>query len=172
MSEGRPIESCWDGEAFRPVSPYMARVADRQFARGEVLHLIDQGERSSRSHQHFFASVHEAWANLPPLMAERFPSSDHLRRYALIKAGFCNSHSLPCGSPAAARRAASFVRPLDEFSLVTVEGSVLHVFTAKSQSYKAMGKADFQRSKDEVLRVIAEMIGVAKQELSDAGKAA
>lgn len=173
MTNGVPIESTWDGEAFRPINPFWQRRADKQFARGEVLYLVDQGERSTRSHSHFFAAVEDAWANLPPLMAERFPSPHHLRRYALIKAGFCDSQTMPCGSKAEAQRMASFIKPLDEFSLVTVDGSLVHVFRAHSQSYRAMGKEAFQRSKDEVLRVIAEMIGVAKQKLTDsAGKAA
>lgn len=173
MTSGAPIEAVWDGEAFRPVSPYWARRADKQFARGEILRLTDNPERSTATHQHFFAMVTETWRNLPPLMAERFPSPDHLRKWALIKAGYCNTHSMPCSSAAEARRLAAFIRPMDEFSVVTVEKSMVTMFTAQSQSYRSMDKKTFAESKEKVLDILAAEIGVAKQELSDnAGRAA
>lgn len=173
MNTGAPIECCWDGEVFRPISPYWQRRADREFARGEILRLTHNAERSMNSHRHYFAAVTEAWRNLPPLMSGRFPTPEHLRRYALIKAGFFNSQSMPCASPAAARKLASFIRPIDEFSIVTTEGATVTVYTAKSQSYQHMDKKTFAESKDKVLDVIAAEIGVARNELTDnAGAAA
>ena len=56
-------------------------------------------------------------------------------------------------------RVAAFVRPLDDFAVVETDGLVVTVYTAKSQSMRAMGKKTFQESKDAVLRVIAELIG-------------
>ncbi|WP_216073446.1 hypothetical protein, partial [Acinetobacter baumannii] len=72
------------------------------------------------SHNHEFAWLHEAWHSLPERYAEQFPSSEHLRKYALIQAGYSNSHSLVCGSKAEALRLAAFIRPMDEFAVVTV----------------------------------------------------
>lgn len=168
MSGGAPIESIWDGEVFRPVSPYWARRADKQFARGEVLRLIDNPERSTNSHNHLFAAVEEAFKNLPPLMAERFSSPEALRKYALVKSGHCYSESVTCPSHADALRVAAFVRGDDEFAVITVKKNVVTRFRPKSQSRRAMSKEEFQKSKDDVLRVVSEMLGVAKQELSDA----
>lgn len=173
MSIEAPIEAIWTGEAFQPTSAYWARRADKQFARGEILRIVHEPERSHSTHAHYFASITEAWRNLPPLMAERFPSPDHLRKWALIKAGYCNTHSMPCSSPTEARRLAAFIRPMDEFSVVSVEKSMVTMFTAMSQSYKAMDKKTFAESKEKVLDIVAAEIGVAKQELSDnAGQAA
>lgn len=172
MTDRAPIEAIWDGEAFKPVSAYWARRADRQYARGEVLRMIDQPERSSASHNHFFAAVENAFQSLPPLMAERFPSSEHLRKYALVKSGHCYSESITCPSHADAMRVAAFARGGDEFSLVTVSKNVVTRFTPKSQSYRSMDKAEFAKSKEDVLRVIAEMLDVSKSELSNAGEAA
>lgn len=173
MSSGAPVEMVWDGDVLRPVSPYWARRADKEFVRGEVLRITNTPERSYKSHARFFAVLNEAWKNMPPLMADRFPSPDHLRRFALIKAGYFNSQSMPCGSPAAARRMAAFVRPLDEFAIVTVDGSVVSVFTAKSMSHAEMDKATFRDASDKVLDVVAALISVSRQELSDnTGKAA
>jgi hypothetical protein len=173
MSSSAPIECAWDGEVLRPVSPYWGRRADKQWAKGEVLRIVDQPERSHGSHAHFFAMVQETWRNLPPLLAERFHSPDHLRRYALIRAGFCDAQVIACGSKAVAAQVAAAARKLDEFSLAEVKGSVVHIFTPHSQSYQAMDRARFKESKERVLDVLAEMIGVARQELSDnAGRAA
>ena len=43
-------------------------------------------------------------------------------------------------------------------------------FTAKSQSSAAMGKTQFQASKEAVLDVLAEMIGVEPAALARAGQ--
>ncbi|HEX7767095.1 MAG TPA: hypothetical protein VF443_10300 [Nitrospira sp.] len=172
MTQDTPIECVWTGEVFQPTSLYQVRRADKQFAKGEILRIVHEPERSHNSHAHYFATVNEAWRNLPPLMAERFPSPDHLRKWALIKAGYCNTHSMPCSSATEARRLAAFIRPMDEFSVVTVERSMVTMYTSQSQSYRSMDKKTFQESKDKVLEVLAVEIGVAKQELSDAGKAA
>lgn len=164
-----PLDFVWDNDAqvLRPYSPYWARRAAAVFGPGEVLRIVNQQERSINSHRFYFAAVREAWKNLPPLMADRFPSEKHLRKYALIKAGYHLSRSLPCGSPSAARKTMAFVRPLDEFAIVTVEGSTVWVFTAQSQSYGAMDKKTFRESAEKVLDVIAAEIGVAKQELTE-----
>lgn len=171
MTTDVAIEFCWTGEVMQPITGWWTRRAARQFTVGEVYTLANQPERSLRSHNHYFASVAEAWKNLPDQMAERFPTPDHLRRYALIKAGYCNSQSMPCPSEAAALRFAAFIRPIDEFALVTVDNCVVNLFSAKSQSIKAMGRQDFQKSKDKTLDIIADMIGVTKKELESSHKA-
>lgn len=172
MSEAQPpVECFWDGDVFRPVNDWWKKRAARQYTAGEVYHLADEPERSTRSHNHYHASVAEAWKNLPEHWAERFRSPDALRKYALIKSGHCDSTSMPCPSQASAERFAKFVSPMDEFALVTVKDSVVTVYRAKSQSFRAMGKADFQRSKDDVLAIIADMIGVTAKELAAQHKA-
>lgn len=161
-----PIDMVWERGVMRPISPFWARRAERQWTVGEVYAITDNPERSSKAHAFYFASVGNAWKSLPDHMAERFPSADHLRRYALIKSGFCDTQSMPCGTHAAAMRFAAFVRPIDEFALVTVTGSVMNVFRAKSQSMRAMGRDEFNRSKDTVLAVLADMIEVSPKVLA------
>lgn len=165
---GQPIMFTWDGEAMAPASQFWSRRADKQFVIGERYELIEADKpRSSNSHRHYFAAVKEAWANLPELMAERFPTPDHLRKYALIKAGFHNSNSIVAASAAEALRLAAFIKPMDDFALVTTAGAVVTVYTAKSQSYR-MGKEEFQRSKEAVLGILADMIGVTPKTLAKA----
>ncbi|WP_298800060.1 hypothetical protein [uncultured Devosia sp.] len=173
MSDGRPIEAVWTGEVFKPVDSYWQRRADKQFARGEILRLVHMAETSHASYGHYFATLKEAWQNMPTLLSERFPSVDHLRAYALIKTGWHNSHTIPCGSPSAARKMVAYIRPIDEFAVVTAHGSVVHVFTAKSQSRQHMNIKDFRESKNAVLEFVANLIRVTKEELTaNTGRAA
>jgi hypothetical protein len=144
---------------MRPL-PAFAKLASERFNVGEVVKLEPAEARSSPSHRHYFACIREAWVNLPEGFAERFPTPEHLRKYALIKAGYRNERSIVCTSTAEARRIAAFIHVSDDYAIITVEGRLVVHLTAKSQSSAAMSKAEFQASKDPVLRVLAEMIGV------------
>lgn len=164
-----PLIFTWDGEAMVPKVP---RLADKFFVVHETYRLAVQEERSAVSHNHFFASLEEAWLNLPEDMAEHFPSADHLRKYALIKAGFCDERSIVCASKAEAQRVAAFIKPMDTYAVVLVREATVQVFTAKSQSHKAMGKAVFQDSKQKVLDIVSAMVGVKADELKQNAEAA
>jgi hypothetical protein len=166
---GGPLPYVWDGAGFRPL-PAFAKAAAASFAVGEVVALAPAELRSSPSHRHFFACVREAWVNLPEEHASRFASDEHLRKYCLIKAGFRDERSIVCASRAEARRIAAFIRPIDDYAVVTVDGPVILQFTAMSQSAAAMSKAEFQASKDAVLGILAEMIGVEPTALSRAAE--
>ena len=163
----------WDGECFKPLSPQWARQADRHFAVGQTYRMEVREERSPQSHNHYFASISEAWENLPPALGERFATADHLRKYALIRAGYRDERSIVCGSKAEAQRVAAFIKPLDDYAVVVARDAVVVVFTAKSQSMRAMGKKAFAESKQKVLDVVAQMIGTSAGDLGkNAGQAA
>lgn len=166
-----PIIYTWDGERMEPLRRF-ANVCDRQFTIGETYCLIQHEHRSQASHNQFFAIVHRAWENLPEHLAERFPTAEHLRKYALIKAGYRDERTIVAASKAEAQRLAAFVRPMDEYAVVTVSEAVVSVYTAQSQSMKSMGKQRFQASKDAVLAVLAEMIGVSPETLIGVSHAA
>lgn len=86
---------------------------------------------------------------------------EHLRKYALIRTGHRDERTIVCASKAEARRVAAFVKPLDEFALVLVNEASVSVYTAKSQSLRAMGKTAFQQSKDDVLGFLAQITNPA-----------
>lgn len=163
-----PLYCRWTGEAFEPATSLWAKRADQEYVVGEVYHMAPIEERSASSHRHYFAALHDAWANLPEDIADRFMTVDHLRRYALIRTGYRDERSIVASSAAEARRIAAFIKPMDEFAVVSVHESAVLVWTAKSQSMRAMGKAMFQRSKDDVLSFVAEIIGVAPEKLGSA----
>lgn len=157
-----PLNFNWDGDFMIPLSP--AR-ADRQYVVGEVYRLAPHEERSHRSHAHYFASVTEVWRNLPEHMTDRFPTADHLRKWALIRTGHCNSESIVLPTKKAAQEVAAFTRRREEFAVVTVVDFTVTVYTAMSQSYRAMGKKRFQQSKDDVLDLLSTVIGVETAQL-------
>lgn len=150
-----------------------SRLCDRQFVVHETYRLVVEDERSEASHRHEFAWLREAWLQLPEKYAELCPSSEHLRKRALIGAGFYNETIIDAGSNAAALRVASTLKARDEFALVIVRGPLVVIRDAKSQSRRAMKRAEFQDSKQKIMEIVAGMIGVSPEELAkNAGKAA
>jgi hypothetical protein len=166
-AEIKPLKMMWDGACLWPVKA-AAKLASEQYAIGETYFMDIVRARSKVTHDHFFATVEEAWQNSSDEAQERFPTSDHLRKYALIKAGYCDVDSLVCSSRAEALRVATFMRRYDEYALIVVSQAVVSRYTAKSQSFKAMGGKVFQESKAAVLAVLAELLEVTPRELMGA----
>jgi hypothetical protein len=167
-----PLVYKWQGDAMIPL-PRFAKLADKQFVVGQDYRLDEVQERSQASHNQFFAAIADAWDSLPEEWAARLPSPEHLRKFALVRAGYADERSIVASSRAEALRIAAFIKPMDEYAVVTVKGAVVRVYTAQSQSMKAMGKADFQASRNAVLEVCAAMLGVKPDELVRwAGRAA
>lgn len=158
-----PMIFDWDGEAMIPRYP---RRADQLFVVGQHYSLIEQEERSTATHNHEFAWLKEAWMNLPEALADLYPTQEHLRKRALIEAGFYDETIIDAGTNAAALRVASAIRAREEFSLVIVRGPAVVIRVAKSQSRRSMKKQEFQASKTAIMEVIANMIGTTAANLS------
>lgn len=156
----------WDGEHLSPVGKTWASRADKTLVVGERYYVDVQLERSQASHNFYFAAVHDAWSNLRDDAAMQFPTAEHLRKYALVKAGFRDERSIVAATRAEALRIAAFIKPMDDFAIVTVFGAVVVVHAAKSQSARAMGKDEFERSKTAVLDIVAGLIGTDAGTLS------
>lgn len=165
MSTPPPMAFRWTGAEMVPLHP---RLAERRFERGEIYTLVQHEERSTATHNHEFAFIAEAWNTLPDDLAELYPSPEHLRKRALIQAGYFDEMGVDAGTNAAALRVASAFRAMDDFAFVVVRGPLVVRRTAKSQSRRAMSKAEFQASKTAVLDIIADMLGVAPGELETA----
>lgn len=167
-----PLNCQWTGEAFAPIGRYAAE-ATRQCVIGQVYRIAEWADRSDATHKHEFAWLREAWANLPEQYAELYPSPEHLRKRALIQAGFYNEQIVDAGTNAAAVRVAAAFRAYDDFCMAVVRGPIVAVRTAKSQSRRNMRAAEFQKSKTAIMEVVAEMIGVPPADLEkNAGEAA
>lgn len=159
----------WDGDSLIPLNK---QVADRQFVVHERYRLVPQEDRSEASHRAYFAAINEVHNNLSDELTARFATPDHLRRHALIIAGYRDERSITCASHAEALRVAAFVQQHDDFAMVIVHEATVISYTAKSQSYRAMGKKDFQESKAKVLDYLAQMIGVSTKTLEQNAAAA
>lgn len=167
MTPDRPQGFTWNGEAMVPRSP---RLADKAYTIGENYLLVTHEDRSTATHNHEFAWLKEAWLNLPENLSDQFPTPEHLRKRALIDAGFYDETVVDSGSKSAAVRVAAAFRQIDDFSLVFVRGVFVIRRTAKSQSRRSMNKQEFQASKTAIIEVVSNMIGVKPGEL--AGQAA
>jgi hypothetical protein len=164
-----PLHAIWTGAAFEPTRRYLKDCA--ALSAGELYKIEVFEERSEISHRHEFAWLRTAWRNLPENIADRFASPEHLRKRALIDAGFYNEMAIDAGTNAAAIRVAAGFRSHDEFIAAVVRGPIVLIRTAKSQSYRAMGADDFQKSKTAILGIISALIGVKPEELErEAGK--
>ena len=155
-----PLQYLGEGQFQAPKG--FAKRCDDALVIGDVQRWEIAHERNAASHAHYFAVVAEAWENLPEDMAADFPSPDHLRKWALIRSGFCNISKVIAGEDP---------KPmlLDSYAIVVSENGVTTIYTAKSQSVRSMGKAEFQKSKEAVLAEIGKIIGADPSEL---GKAA
>jgi hypothetical protein len=124
--------------------------------------------RSAKSHDHFFAVVNEAWKSLPEAMADDFPSPEHLRKWALIKAGFCSETRIVCANNSEAMTLATKAKQMDKFALVAIDGKAVTIWTADSQRKDAMGRKLFQEAKERALDVISQLIGTDAASLKEA----
>lgn len=158
-----PLDWIWNGSAM---VPFNLRAAERQFSPGARYRLEVREERSAATHAHEFAWLHDAWANLPERIADLYPSPEHLRKRALIEAGFYDEEIVDAGSNAAALRVASAFRRIDDFALVIVRGGFVILRRAKSQSRRAMDKKTFQASKSAIMDVVAGLVGVTPTQLT------
>lgn len=153
-----PIPMAFDGQAFRPLPNFLAMTREH-YGAGEVVALVPREDRSAVSHRHFMASVGEAWKNLPE-SAGRFTSADHLRKFVLIQTGHRDEAVYVCKFKTEANRLAATLTDLDEYAVIVVDGTLVTRWTAKSQSYFAMNRGEFQQAKRDVLAYLDDMLSV------------
>jgi hypothetical protein len=170
-----PLTFTWtDDGVMRPLL-HLAKEADRRFVVGLNYRLEIIEQRSKQSHDHFFAVVDDAHANLPEVHKNRWLTPDDLRKWALIQAGFCKETTYIAQSKAEAVRIASFMHSTVPFSEVEVHGNLVALRTPKTQKTtgpEAMDRKEFQASKSGVLEVLAKLLDVTPDELAKQGNAA
>jgi hypothetical protein len=162
MTEVLPMRYMGDG-MFRCLHPKRIKLDP-----GAVHGWQMAEHRSKASHDHFFACVNEAWKSLPEDMADDFPSPEHLRKWALIKAGFCSETRVVCANNGEAMTLATKAKAMDKFAIVAIEGKAVTIWTADSQRRDAMGRAAFQEAKERALHFISLLIGTDAATLKEA----
>lgn len=161
----RPLPFIWTGEAFEPANQHWARKCDQRFVVGQSYTLDEIHPRSSATHAHYFAMLHDIWQSLPECYADWFPTDEHLRKYALIRTGYRTEMQHVCKSPAEAERLASVIKPYDDYQIVTVDECVVTVYHAMSQDYRSMDKKAFAESKEKVLDWCSALIGTTPDDM-------
>lgn len=120
--------------------------------------------RSQESHGHYFAVLGNLWDNLPEEKPWPWLDSEHMRKFALIKCGYCEMRQFALKSEAEARSIAFFISAMDNYALIVPNGKIITIYTAASQSKAAMGFEEFQTSKTKVLDYLCGLIGVSREE--------
>lgn len=158
-----PIAVIWNGEAFEPANRFWSRKCDERFVVGQSYTMDEVHQRSQASHGHYFAVLHELWQSLPEHLTERWPTEEHLRKYALIKTGYHTMTQHVCETKAEAMRLRAILKDEDEYRIVLAEGTIVSVYRAKSQDLRSMDKKQFLASKQDVLDWCADLIGVDRR---------
>lgn len=125
-------------------------------------------EATDRSRRHQFAILNKAWASLPEELKDTYPNVEALRKRALIAAGFFDEVAIEGVTPEQAGALVASLRRKDVFSHVRIQGDCVFQRTAKSQ--KTMERDDFERSKQKILEIAAELIGVDVETLLEQGE--
>jgi hypothetical protein len=166
MTEQRPLAVNRKDGVLVPKQKWLF---DPLFAEGNTYEIELHEPRSTKSHNHYFAAVHEAWKNLPDHIAERHPDSEHLRKFALIKTGWSVNRTIVCESAETAHAVAAAAGSLNESAVVVVQGKVVTIAVARSQKTSGPGAMladEFHKSKQDVLDYVAGLIGVDPATLS------
>lgn len=164
MARPRPVFLKWEGTVFRPEPSFM-HYCSQQYAVGEIYPMIPIEERSQNSHNHYFAAVSEGFNNLSEENAKHFPTSEHLRHWCLIQCGYCIETDYVLINAQEARKAMADVRQRSPYAVIQRKENVVKVWDAESQSYAAMKKDLFEKSKRDVLDMIASMARTTRPQL-------
>lgn len=167
-----PLIYQWTGEAMVPLK-YFRPQAAKQFVVGNAYRLAETEQRSMDSHRHFFSCVNEVWSNLPEVLASHFRTPDELRKWALTYTDFREVREYQGTSHTEALRVAQFLGAGPDYSRIEIDGKKVTQYKPRSQAWSEMDSREFQRSKTQVLDILAAKIGVNVEELkANAGRAA
>jgi len=154
MSDALTIAAVFTGSGLALRQPSLDKLREA-FGAGETLALEVQAIRSMESHRHYFAVLRNLWANLPERLASApyAQSPETMRKHALLATGFVGQVDvIDCGKAATAERiAAAFCSAPGDYCVANARGPIVTRSYARSQSMRAMGRRDFQRSKTAVL---------------------
>lgn len=163
------VDVCTDGgEVHRMAGMFpharFLMLCSRQFAVNEDYPLGSVEGVPSRSRGGFFAAIREAWNNLPEDDA-RFPTSEHLRKRALVQSGWATHVGYDMDTPADARKLAVALRKADEYAIIKVKGNTVDFWTAKSIAAGAISGEQWRGVKTKALDWVASLAGVTRAAL-------
>jgi hypothetical protein len=140
----------------------------QNFVVGNVynMQVVSPEEETSKGERgHFFGCVKEAWENLHEA-DKQFKSKDHFRHWVVIQAGYYTCQDFTELSASDAERKAAtlgtWVHKMDPYAIVTIRGSVVRVYRARSLKTRgpdALTKAEFHDMHEKALVIMSDLIG-------------
>lgn len=147
--------------------PRFNALCARQYQLDDGYVLIPFEHRSTRSHNHLFAAIGNAWDSLPEAWTSRFPTSEHLRKWLLVQVGHADHSEYAFDTAKDAMLFARGLRRFDQYAVIKVSGGVVDVWVARSLSRQAVPtKEEFQKIKDGVLDGIEIISGNTRPEIT------
>lgn len=165
----RPVMFEWTAEGVMAPLPRFKRLCDRQYAVHEQYALAPVDNISDSSRRGFFGAIRETWRNLPE-DDNRFPSEEHLRKRALVGAGWAAHSQYVLDTPTDAKKLAVILRRHDEYAVIRVSGNTLDVWVAKSIGGGQITPEEWKQVKPRALDWAAAQIHVRRTELEKHSK--
>lgn len=179
MFRWKEVDVCLEGGDLRRVKVMVphnrfARLCNRQFELEEDYALGPVDNVPGRSRASFFMSVHNAWDSLPEDSDEVFASEEHLRKRALVKAGWADHSVTNWKTKADARRHAVDLRKIDGYAVIAVNGEgdswTVDVWVARSIAAGQIKGEEFKGVKMRAERWLASLSGCTTEELKAAAR--
>ena len=153
----RPVQFLWtDDGVMKPLDRFKRR-CDQQYVVGEIYALAPTEEVSQHDRGGLFAAVRKAWENLDHEFDGKFPSIEHLRKWALIEVGYQTQAEYALANEEDAMQLAIAVRKADDYARIARSGSLVVVRTAKSIAAHAIKSAEFKVLKRKVLDLVGSL---------------
>jgi len=154
------VRCVWKDGAFHP-KPEQAHRAGQIFREGQDYFLTVSVAHRAKARNMYHARIRELWHSLSEDDEKKFPSPSALRQFALISTGWWTLEEVRMPSPEAAERFAAYVQGLGQLKATEIDGNMVRVFTARSQSGPGMpDDDDWKRSIDDVIAFLEERLGV------------
>lgn len=133
---------------------------------GNTFELETIEDRSNEHHRWLFAVVKKVFENLPEVHAEQFKNPEHLRKRALIEAGWCRHIKMHADDAPEIMRLCIW---LDPYMLISAGLHGVNIYQAKSMRMKRNGgeltKEKFKEVVERMLHYMAGLIGLDPAEL-------
>ena len=108
----------------------------------------------------FFAQLRDIHGSLPDHLRQRWPSSETLRKHALIAAGHCDVMTVVAGSKAAVPGLVAAFMAIDRFCIVVPSGTVLMVSRARSMNRTNLLRPQFHEVAEKCFAWIEAQTGI------------
>lgn len=169
MFSWHQVDVCVDGGEVRRSwamipQPRFLPLCKRQYADGEEYALGPVENVPHGSRGGFFVQVRETWNSLPE-DDERYPTQEHLRKRALVAAGWASHAQYVMETPKDARQMAQALRRADEYAVIKMGGNVVEVWTAKSIAGGQITAEEWKDVKPRALAFLARLTGTTTKAL-------